>query len=58
MSSDKVSVKMSKKLRDFLDDNSVSRKQTYEDVIWMLIGINTLTKKQKIKAKSKYEESL
>ena len=54
----KPKIQISVKLKKFLDDNSINRKQSYEDVIWMLIGTNTLTKSQKIKAKSKYEESL
>lgn len=58
MSEQTSSVRISNKLKDFLDDNSVARKQTYEDVIWMLIGTNTLSKEQKNKAKSKYEENL
>ena len=58
MSSQKSSIKMSRELRDFLIKNSTSNIQTYEDVIWMLIGTNTLTKEQKSKAKLKYEASL
>lgn len=58
MSNLKRSVKISDELRDFLIKNSTSKIQTFEDIIWMLIGTNTLTKEQKAKAKLKYEEAL
>lgn len=58
MSKPKSSIKVSGELKEFLKNNSVNLSQTYEDVIWMLIGTNTLTKEQKLKAKRKYEECL
>ena len=58
MGSLKSSIKVSKELRAFLIKNSTSNIQTFEDIIWMLIGTNTLTKEQKLKAKKKYEEDL
>ncbi len=58
MGKPKRSIKISDDLKEFLKKNSVSLNQTYEDVIWMLIGTNTLTKEQKLKAKRKYEECL
>ena len=58
MSSNKSSIKISEELKKFLKENSINLTQTYEDVIWMLIGTNTLTKEQKLKAKLKYEEFL
>ena len=58
MSELKRSIKISQELKDFLVKNSTSNVQTYEDVIWMLIGTNTLTKEQKLKAKKKYGELL
>ena len=58
MSSIKRSIKISDKLKDYLDKNSVSRRQTYEDVIWMMLGAKTLTQQQKAEAKSNYEELL
>ena len=48
MSSLKSSIKVSKELRKFLIKNSTSNIQTFEDIIWMLIGTNTLTKEQKL----------
>ena len=54
----KPRIVISTRLKKFLDKNSVNKSQTYEDVIWMLLGTKTLTKEQKDLCKSAYEESL
>jgi len=54
----KTTIKISDQLKKFLIKNSVNKTQSYEDVIWMLIGTNTLTKDQKAIAKRTYEELL
>ncbi|MHA1201316.1 MAG: hypothetical protein ACTSQ4_02190 [Candidatus Heimdallarchaeaceae archaeon] len=58
MADQKVSVKLSKRLRDFLDKNSTNKRQTYEDVIWVLLGTKTLTKDQRAECISAYEGAL
>ena len=57
MGSLKSSIKISDRLKQFLIKNSTNKTQTYEDIIWMLIGTNTLTKEQKLKAKKKLKEA-
>jgi len=54
----KTSIAISKKLRDFLDKNSTNKKQTYEDIIWLLLGTKTLTKEQKEECKKSYEKHI
>jgi len=34
----KPKIQISKLLKKFLDDSSINKNQTYEEVIWMLIG--------------------
>jgi|TARA_R100000501_G_C2622598_1_gene115776 flavoprotein len=53
-----TTIKISHKLKDYLIKNSVSKTQSYEDVIWMMLGAKTLTQQQKAEAKSNYEELL
>lgn len=45
-----TTIKISKKLKDYLIKNSVNKTQSYEDVIWMLIGTNTHNKSQSLKS--------
>ena len=54
----KTTIAISERLRKFLDDNSTNKKQTYEDVIWRLLGTKMLTKDQKDYCKKGYEEAL
>ncbi len=54
----KTSISISIKLRDFLDEHSTRRGQTYEDVIWMLIGNKEITKENKKQLPSEYEDKL
>lgn len=54
----KTTIAISQRLRKFLDDNSTNKKQTYEDVIWMLLGTKTLTKEQKAECRSAYEDAV
>ena len=54
----KPKIQISERLKKVLDDNSTNRKQTYEDVIWRLLGTKTLTKEEKAYCKSAYEGAL
>jgi len=54
----KPKIQISQKLKTFLDENSTHKKQTYEDIIWRLLGEKALTKEQKQFCKSAYEEVL
>lgn len=53
-----TTIKISTRLRDFLIKNSTNKKQTYEDIIWLLLGTKTLTAEQKNFCKAGYEEAL
>jgi hypothetical protein len=53
----KTSVKMSNRLLRFLEKEG-QFKETYEDVIWRLLGQKALTKEQKQEVKPVYEQSL
>ncbi len=54
----KPKIQISEKLKKFLDENSTHKKQTYEDIIWRLLGEKTLTQEQKQFCKASYEEDL
>ena len=53
-----TTIKISHRLRDFLIKNSTNKNQTYEDIIWILLGTKTMTKEQKDFCKASYEEAL
>lgn len=53
----KVSVKLSKRLRDFLTKNGL-KNESYDEVIWRLLGQKELTKEQKQEVKAGFESSL
>lgn len=52
-----VSVKLSKKLRDFLTRQGL-KNESYDEVIWRLLGQKALTKEQKQEVKANFEKSL
>ena len=52
-----VSVKLSKRLRNFLTKNGL-KNESYDEVIWRLLGQKALTKEQKQEIKSAYEDNL
>jgi hypothetical protein len=52
-----VSVKLSKRLRDFLTKQGL-KNESYDEVIWRLLGQKTLTKEQKQEVKAGYEAML
>lgn len=52
-----VPIRMSLKLRDFLKKNG-GKGESYEEIIWRLLGQKTLTKEQSKIIKAKYESSL
>ena len=52
-----VSVKLSKRLRDFLTRNGL-KNESYDEVIWRLLGQKVLTKEQKQEVKANFEKSL
>lgn len=54
----KPKIQISDRLKKFLDDNSTHKNQTYEDIIWLLLGTKTLTKEQKDYCKEAYEDAL
>ena len=54
----KPHIAISERLKKFLDKNSTHKDQTYEDIIWLLLGAKTLTEEQKKYCKANYEESL
>lgn len=54
----KTSIQISQRLKKFLINNSTNKNQSYEDIIWLLLGTKTLTKEQKDLCKSAYEGSL
>jgi citrate synthase len=53
-----TTIRISHKLRDYLIKNSANKTQSYEDVIWMLLGAKALTKEQREEAKAEYEKCL
>ena len=57
MGDKRVTLKVSKKLHEFLKKNSIWG-QTLEETIWRLLGQKALTKEQKQEIKSGYEEFL
>lgn len=57
MVEEKVSVKLSKRLRDFLTKNG-AKNESYDEIIWRLLGQKELTKEQKQEVKAGYESSL
>ncbi len=57
MVEEKVTIKISKKLHKFLTDEGAKR-ESYEDIIWRLLGQKTLTTEQSKIIKAKYESSL
>lgn len=52
------SIKISKRLKEFLDKSSTHKGQTYDDIIWRLLGQKELTKEQKQEVKADFENSL
>lgn len=54
----KPKIQISERLKKFLDKNSTHKSQSYEDIIWRLLGTKTLTKEQSEEIKSAYEHSL
>ena len=52
-----VSVKLSRSLKDFLTKNGL-KNESYDEVIWRLLGQKELTKEQKQEIKSAYEDNL
>lgn len=52
-----VSVKLSKRLRDFLTKQGL-KNESYDEVIWRLFGQKELTKEQRKEIKSVYEDSI
>ncbi len=42
----KTSIQISERLQKFLAKNSSRKGETYEDIIWRLLGQKTLTKEQ------------
>ena len=54
----KPKIQISEKLKNFLDKNSTHKKQTYEGIIWRLLGEKTLTKEQKQFCRASYEDDL
>ncbi len=46
MVEDKVTIKISKRMHKFLTDEGV-KSESYEEIIWRLLGQKTLTKEQK-----------
>jgi hypothetical protein len=52
-----VSVKLSKKLREFLTKQGL-KNESYDEVIWRLLGQKALTKEQKQEVKANFEKSL
>jgi citrate synthase len=53
-----TTIKISQRLKEYLIKNSLNKTQSYEDVIWMLLGAKALTKEQKEEAKAEYEKCL
>jgi len=50
-------IRASWKLCNYLDENGL-RGESYEDIIWRLLGQKVLTKEQKKGIRNKYEEEL
>ncbi len=57
MPEQKQSIKVSKKLRKYLLDRG-TKSDSFEDVIWRLIGMKKLMKKDKKALPSEYEDKL
>ncbi len=51
----KPKIQISERLKKFLDKNSTIKGQSYEDIIWRLLGTKTMTKEQIKEIKSAYE---
>ena len=49
-----TTIKISHKLRDFLINKSTRKGQSYEDVLWMLIGNKEIKKEDKNQTPSEY----
>lgn len=54
----KSSIQVSERLVKFLKNNCVRKGETYEEIIWRLLGQKALTKEQKQEVKRGYESSL
>ena len=54
----KSSIQASERLKKFLADNSSRKGETYEEIIWRLLGQKTLTKEQTKYCNASYEEFL
>ncbi len=52
----KPKIQISKRLKKFLDENTTRKGETYEEIIWRLLGQKTLTKEQTQYCKARYEE--
>lgn len=52
-----VSVKLSKRLREMLKKEGV-KGESYDDILWRLLGQKTLTKEQHQRIKQAYEDAL
>ncbi len=49
-------IKVSEKLHKFLTKNAVRKNDTYEEIIWRMLGLKALTKEQEKEIKAGYEE--
>ncbi len=54
----KTTIEISHKLRDFLIEKSTRKGQSYEQVLWMLIGNKEISKESKKQLPSEYEGKL
>lgn len=57
-SSQKTTIEISLKLKDFLIKKSVRKNQSYEDVIWALIGAKEITQEDKNAMPPEYVDNL
>lgn len=49
-------IRISERLWKFLNNNSTRKGETYEEIIWKMLGLKKLTKEQSNEIKSAYEE--
>ena len=49
-------IKVSERLHKFLHKNAVRKDETYEEIIWRMLGLKTLTKAQEKEIKAAYED--
>ena len=49
-------LRISERLHKFLTNNAVRKGESYEEIIWRMLGTKTLTKEQSNEIKSAYEK--